>query len=289
MTNLNRGARSALTTALILAAGISAAAQQQKTFRYAVGPGASISVINTYGPVSVRPSASGQVIVTATTHSSKVEADCSQHGNRIQVQSHFLQRAGSNEGRVDYELQVPPDTMVMVRTSTGPITAQSLSGEVTLEADAAAINVSDLNNAHLHVRTVNGPVTLTNLAGGYADVTSVAGTVNLNNVSGQRVAINTTSGRIIAAGGVSTPGDYSLITHSGDIDVALPASAAVEITARSVNGSVQNDFPLQPIPHTPLALTEGRSLAGTNAPGADTGSAELRLRSFSGKIQVRKQ
>ena len=37
--------------------------QEKKDFSYAVGPGAVISITNNYGPIAVRPSGSGQVVV----------------------------------------------------------------------------------------------------------------------------------------------------------------------------------------------------------------------------------
>ena len=80
-------------------------------------------------------------------------------------------------------------------------------------------------------------------------------------------------------------GDYMLVNHSGDIDVVLPAFASVDLTARSITGSVENDFPLQQKPHSSFVPSPGRAFAGTS----NTGASSVQLRSFSGKIRVKKR
>jgi len=43
-------------------------------------------------------------------------------------------------------------------------------------------------------------------------------------------------------------GVYALTSHSGDIEVSLPTSASVRVTAKSVKGRIDNGFPVQPRP-----------------------------------------
>ncbi|MGB9106465.1 MAG: hypothetical protein WCC59_17055, partial [Terriglobales bacterium] len=106
--------RTALGLAAVVALAIPAAAAEKKEFRYNVTPGASVTVVNNYGPVRIRASRARQVVVTATPSSSKVEVDSAQNANRVEVRTHFLQKAGESDGRVEYEIQVPADTNVMV-------------------------------------------------------------------------------------------------------------------------------------------------------------------------------
>ena len=51
------------------------------------GSGAAISIINQYGPISVKPAAGNQVVVTAILHSDRAEIDQSQSGNRVDILS----------------------------------------------------------------------------------------------------------------------------------------------------------------------------------------------------------
>src|ERR1700752_255195 len=84
-----------------------AIAENKKEYRYTVGPKATVSVINTYGAVLVRPASGNVVVVNATTYSEKVEVDQAQSGNRVDLQSHLLDGATAENARVDYEVQVP--------------------------------------------------------------------------------------------------------------------------------------------------------------------------------------
>lgn len=272
----------ALGVVLALAMG---AAAEKKEFRYRVAPGAAVSVISDFGPITLRPSSGGQVIVSATTHSDKIEVDSAQNGNRVDVRTHFLQKATAEEGSVDYEVQVPRDASITIRTATGPVKVQNAGTELIIDSDTSKVEVSDISNGHLKVRTVGGPIVLTNIRNSYLDVSSVSGPVTLEKVSGKMVTANTTASAIQYSGDFGEGGEYSLSSHSGNIDVVLPAAASVDITARSVNGSVQNDFPFRPQTHPTFAGTQGRSLAGT----ANAGASSVRLRTFSGTIRVKKQ
>ncbi len=256
-----------------------------KQFRYTLAPGGSVSVVNEYGRVTLKPSAGRQVIITATPSSDKVEVDCAQNGNRVEVRSHFLQRASQQEGQVDYDIQVPPDTTISVRTGSGPVHVEKLRGDVTLEGDGAAIEVRDLSGALVHARTVSGPITLNNVVSGHVELSSVTGNVSLTNVTGPKVTVNTTKGAIAYTGNCAGGGEYSLTNHSGNIDIALPADASVDLTARSINGKVQNEFPFQPKAHASFPVEQGHSFAGTS----NSGASVLRLRSFTGTITVKKQ
>ena len=270
---------------LMLGLGVAAVAADKKEFRYQVSPGSSISVTNRFGPVILHPATGRQVVVTATPYTDKVQIDGSQNGNRVVFRTYILQKATPEEGRVDYDIQVPSDASVTIRCSTGPVKIERMNGDIMVESDTAAVGVRDVSNAHVHVRTVDGPIRLTDIRRGHVEITSVGGEVTLNNVGGTMVSVNTTGGNIHYQGDFSTSGDYTMVTHSGDIDVTLPAGASVDVTARSVKGSVENDFPLQPQSHPTMRITQGKSFAGTSS----TGASSLRLRSFSGKIRVTKE
>lgn len=262
----------------------SSAAAEKKEFRYNVAPGASLTVINDYGTVRVRATQGRQIVVTATPSSSKVEVDDAQTANRVEVRSHFLQKASDSEGRVEYDIQVPADTDVMIRTATGPVQVQGVSGDVSVDGDTAKVEIRD-SNGHVKARTVSGPVTLANLKDGFVEAISVGGPMTLNNVCGKNVAVNTTGGAITYAGDFAGGGQYSISSHSGTIDVTMPASASVDVSARSVSGNVENDFSLNPPAHPAAALAMGKSLAGT----LNSGASSVHLRTFSGKIRVKKQ
>ena len=277
-----RAAKVAVVFVLVSAAF--ATDEVRKEYRFKVHHRASVSIVNQYGPISVKPGNGHQVIVTAVLHSDKVEVEQSQAGNRISIASHLLPGADADTGRVDYEVLVPANANVSLHSTTGPLRAEKLTGDVIVEGNMANVDVRDLSDGHVHVKTLNGPVTLTNINDGHVEITSVGGDVALKAVNGPLVHVNSTSGRILYDGDFGGGGEYSLMTHSGDIDATAPSYASIDVVASSAQGKVENDFPLQPS-HSSFAAKAGSAFAGTMGKAASS----VKLLSFSGKIHLKKR
>lgn len=278
-------------TAKLVAIGVIVAgtlvAESKKEYHFAVGPKAGVSVLNPYGSISVKPSLNNTVVVNAVLHSDKVEVDNNQSGNRVDIQSHLLPGADAESGRVDYEVLVPPDASVTLHSTTGPLRAERLHGDVTLEGAGAEVDVRDVSDAHVHVRTVNGPVNLENVQNGHVEIDSLSGEVTLNHVTGPLVQVISTSGRINYTGDFGNGGEYRLTSHSGDIEATIPEWTSADVSARSVRGEVHDDIPLQPKTHNWFPIDKGRAFAGTM--GRVAASSTVVLRTFSGKIHLRKR
>jgi DUF4097 and DUF4098 domain-containing protein YvlB len=262
-------------------------AETHKEYRFNVGPRAGVSVNNPYGSVSVKPSTGNLIVISAVLSSDKVEVDNALVGNRVDVQSHLLPGADAQSGRVDYEILAPADASITLHSSTGNLRVEKLHGDVSLEGAAATVDVRDITNAHVHIKTLNGPVTLTNVQDGHIEIDSLSGNVTLRGVNGPLVQVVSTSGGISYIGDFGDHGDYRFTSHSGDIDAVVPGSTSADVSARSVRGEVHDDIPLQPKQHTSFVLKEGVALWGTMGRAAI--SSTVVLRSFSGKIHLRKR
>ena len=262
-------------------------AQSRTEYHFLVGPKAGVSVSNPYGSISVKPSTDNQVVVNAVVHSGKVEVDKSQNGNRVDIRSHLLAGADSQSGRVDYDVQVPADASITLHCSDGSLRAERLRGDVSLEGAGAVVDVRDIDDGHVHVKTMNGTVNLSNIQNGHVEVDSLSGDVTLNGVTGPLVQVVSTSGRINYIGDFGNSGEYRLTSHSGDIDASIPEWTSAEVSARSVRGEVRDDIPLQPKAHTWFPLDKGRAFVGTM--GRVAVSSTVVLRTFSGKIHLSKR
>jgi DUF4097 and DUF4098 domain-containing protein YvlB len=262
-------------------------AESHKEYRFSVGPKSGLSVNNPYGSITVKPSTGNTVVIDAVLHSDKVEVDNSQIGNRVEVQSHLLQGADADSGRIDYDILAPADASITLHSSTGTLRAEKLRGDVTLEGAAATVDVRDVTDAHIHVKTLNGPVTLTNVQDGHVEVDSLSGAVTLDHVTGPLVQVISTSGGISYAGDFGDGGEYRLTSHSGDIDAVVPDYTSADVVARSVRGEVHDDIPLQPKTHSWFDIQPGRAFMGSMGRAAI--SSTVVLRSFSGKIHLRKR
>jgi DUF4097 and DUF4098 domain-containing protein YvlB len=281
---LSRQRAANLVVVMVLVGAVMASAESRKEYRFKVGRRASISILNQYGPVSVRAGARKQVIVTAILHSDKVEVDQGQSGSRVTLLSHLLPGADATSGQVEYQVLVPADASVTLHSSTGPLHVEKLHGDVILEGNTATVDVRDLSDGHVHVKTLNGPVTLTNIVDGHVEVTSLSGDVMLNAVSGPLVEVNSSSGKINYDGDFGGEGEYSLTSHTGDIEATAPGDASIDVTARSEQGKVVSDFSLQP-KHTSFTIRAGSAFAGTVGKAASS----VKLFSFSGKIHLKKR
>jgi DUF4097 and DUF4098 domain-containing protein YvlB len=278
-------------TAKVLAIGAIVAgtllAESRKEYHFSVGPKAGISVVNPFGSISVKPSPNNTVIVNAILHSDKVEVDNSQNGNRVDIQSHLLAGADAESGRVDYEVLIPADASITLRSSTGTLRAEKLHGDVSLEGAGATVDIRDISNAHVHIKTMNGPVNLDNVQNGHVEIDSLSGDITMKGVNGPLVQVVSTSGRITYIGDFGNSGEYRLTSHSGDIEATIPEWTSADVSARSVRGEVHDDIPLQPKNHTWFTVDKGRAFAGTM--GRVAVSSTVVLRSFSGKIHLRKR
>lgn len=272
------------TAALMsLLVGLALAADRRQEIKYTLAPGGSVSVVNELGPVTVHGVPGRQVTIVAITHSDKVEVEGNQYGNRLDVRTYVQQRVSGNEARVEYDVSVPQDVAITVHADGGPITVERMREDAVLEGDSAQVEVHDVANCHVHVRTLSGPITLRNITNGHVELSSVSGDVRMENVSGRKLSVNATRGNIYYEGEFGEDGTYTLINNSGNIDVTIPTTASVDLTAHSVTGSVENDFPLRQKTHSFLP-SSARTLVGTS----NTAGSSVDLRSFSGRIRVKK-
>ncbi|MGA2234280.1 MAG: DUF4097 family beta strand repeat-containing protein [Terriglobales bacterium] len=287
MASLQQASLQKTTVAtLVLASCLASAAlaETKKEYRFTVGPNANVSVDTQYGAISVKPGSGNQVVVTATLKSDIVEVDNQQNGNRIEIASHLLRGVDQQAGQVDYELLIPPDATLNLHSSTGPLSVERLQGDLTLEGTDAVVNVRNVGNGHVHVRTMRGPITLTDVRNGHVEIASISGDIHLKSVTGPLVQANSGSGKIFYDGDFGSGGDYRFTTHTGDIEALVPADVSADFRAHSVLGRVQHDFPLQPR-HSRFSEEVGRSFVGTTGKAA----SEVVLRSFSGKIRLKQR
>jgi DUF4097 and DUF4098 domain-containing protein YvlB len=267
----------------VLAGTALVSAETRREYRFTVQQNASISITNQFGPITVTTGAGNQVVITAITSSGKVEVDQGQRGDRIDVVSHLLAGADADSGRVEYEAVVPPDASVSLRSATGPMYAEKLRNDVTVEGATANVEVRDISGAHVHIKTLDGPVILSNIRDGHIEVNSVGGDVRLTAVSGPLVQVSSGSGKIHYDGDFGAGGQYTLRSHTGDIEALAPAYASIDVIAHSEKGLVENDFPLEP-EHTSFVVKAGSAFAGTVGKAA----SKVKLFSFSGKIHLKK-
>jgi hypothetical protein len=125
-------------------------AEDSKIVTYTAKKNAVISITNNYGPITVKPSAGRQVVVRSIAHSKGVKFEHEEHGKRIALQS-ISDQPGT--ALAEYAVLLPADSF-LVAVGGGTVHVEGLSGDLVLESGKALIEVNNINNAHVHVRTM---------------------------------------------------------------------------------------------------------------------------------------
>lgn len=146
----------------------------------------------------------------------------------------------NNDTQVDFTVHVPRGVRFAGSTVNGDVTAESLQSDVS---------------GH----TVNGDVEVS--TSGYAEGSSVNG--------GVRAVL----------GRADWSGSLEFSSVNGSVTVVLPGDVAADVTASTVNGSIDTDFPL-----TVQGRFSSRHLRGT----IGGGGRALRLETVNGSIRLKR-
>jgi DUF4097 and DUF4098 domain-containing protein YvlB len=282
---------------LLVALALVARAETREELRFTVGPRATVAIVNQYGNISVKPSPGNNlVVIVATRASDKVEIDRSPEtpdsnggANRVSITTHLLAGATPESGRVDYDVLVPADASVILQSATGILHAERLRGDVEVEGAQSSVDVRDISEAHVHVKTMEGAVTLTNIKGGHVEVESVSGDIHLVDVAAPQVRVSSTRGSISYDGDFGYTGEYRLTNHSGNIDAIIPQTTSAEIRAQSLKGKVQDDVHLKPKTHSIGVIPGAASFFGTTISTVSHSASSVLLSTFSGRIHLQKR
>src|ERR1051326_1259874 len=257
---------------------LSASAQTRKEYRYTVRPKPVITITNSYGGITVQPSGTNQVVVTTISYSDDISFLNEQAGNRIELRAES-KHGGTGLG--DYLVLVPADSNISLRSCAGKLHAERMRGDVMFEATMATVEATKMRSAHIYVKTLSGPVVLSDIRDSRLSVQSVSGNINMDRVAESAVEAHSGSGAIKYEGDPGVDGDYVISSHSGDLEVTIPASAPVDIRTHSVNGtSDQGDSAFRGAP------TQGQKNLFVK-PGMVRASRFV-LRSFKGSIRLKR-
>jgi hypothetical protein len=195
----------------------------------------------------------------------------------ITVEQNFSVGFDLYNSGIEFDIVAPPETALVIHTDSGDITANGMSGQMTLESSNGDI-FTDAGSGQVALTTKNGAITARNVSG-QVILSSVSGDVTATNVSGN-LTLSTSSGSVAAINAAAT-GDSSFETSDGDINfsgtlapgthdefhtsngdvtLTLPSSAAFQIRASTSAGSIDSAFStVVPAGGTPGAVAIGIS------------------------------
>jgi DUF4097 and DUF4098 domain-containing protein YvlB len=249
-------------------------------------PNPRISVSNPAGgKVTIRGWDRSEVHAIYSTSSSKAAIEVDQVPASGELEKvHFVTnvldaQAAPQEKTASYELDVPVGSSISVYNSEGSVTVERINGDEDVESINGAVTVND-SSGHVSVRSINGDINFARPSG-RVEATSVMGNLLFTGSTSPRVRAQTESGKIVFDGDFAPTGEYVMRSWRGDMDVAVSPSDSFELSARTVNGKVDNQLHLNKRGHEPLSHGEG--LFGYH----NQGDATVELKSYSGTIHVR--
>lgn len=168
-----------------------------------------------------------------------------------------------------------------IRSGSGATVTLLVPAATRLELDTsnAPIAVSDVSGG-VESRTSNGPVTLDGVAGALSVETS-NGPVTVGTSDPVTLAVQTSNGGITFDGALQ-PGDATLETSNGPVELRLPADAAFTVDATTSNGKATSEFAVDG------AVAESE-LQGTVGALDQAAATRITVRTSNGAITLTKE
>ena len=178
-----------------------------------LAPGGTVRLKTFSGRVNITGTSGGQVVIHAVRRASRerltdIKLEITQSGNTIEIDANHqvVERRNDNVVETDFDIQVPNQAKLDLRTFSAPITVTGVSGDLTADGFSSEIRLRD-----------------------------VAGPMRLKTFSGN-IEVESRNWR--------DGDDLKVNTFSGDITLHLPDSARGDLTFDSFSGSFNSDLPV---------------------------------------------
>lgn len=241
-----------------------------------------VTVRNLNGRINVKSWQKLEVLVVADHVSEKSEVDAEQVGNRIDIVTHLIsENVGPKELEANYEITVPEETELQVKTDSGWVVVERVTGDMTIETVTASVDLKEVAG-YLVIRTNEGSLVCFRCAG-RIDFRSTSGNATFTQPLSANVRASTLSnGRIVFDGNFLRGGIYKLQTYNGPIEVRFSETDSFDLSA-TTQGQVDSQATLKPPVHNRRPNSRfSNSLFGT----FNEGLARVELTSFNGTIRI---
>lgn len=240
------------------------------------------------GRIEVKSSKNSEVVVSATQTSNKIGIVAEQAEERVDVTASVLDSsAPAAELEANFQLTVPEEAELQLRTQTGLVYVEQVMGDMILQSVAGDIHLKEVSG-YIVVRTTGGSLVCTQCAG-KLDFSSVSGNAQVLQPGLTNVTLFTTSGNILFDGDFIRTGIYTMKSGRGTVEVHFSGNDSFDLKAQTAMGTVDNQAEayLKPdshgVRHMASRFTKG--LVGT----VGSGLAKVELSSYSGTIRILKR
>ncbi len=296
----------AATFAFACLGGLLAAAPAAADFRrqkeLALAPGGELLVDAAGGSVTVTGGANTGATVVITSTRDDIEDrysfELTSEPGRVRVISRRRGTGwsswfdGNGSGRLHFEVRVPRETRVDLKSSGGGIRVSDLKGNAKVRSSGGGLHIADIagdieagsSGGGVDVKQVRGDVRVTSSGGsvqvaqvtGDVDASSSGGGVHVDGVGG-RVTADSSGGSVSAVLAAGNGAGGSLSSSGGGVSVAIAGDSRLSIDASSSGGSVKCELPVR---------SSGKPSRTSLRGDLNGGGPLLKLRSSGGGIRI---
>jgi hypothetical protein len=176
-------------------------------------PGGTVRLKTFSGRVNITGTGGNQVVIKAVRRATRerladIRLEITQTGNVIDIDANHRihERRNDNVVETDFDIAVPNDVRLDLRTFSAPITVSKVGGDLVVEGFSSEIRLTDVAGPK-RVKTFSGKVT-------------------------------------VEARSWTDGDDMNVNTFSGDVTLRLPDTARGDITFDSFSGSFNSDLPV---------------------------------------------
>jgi DUF4097 and DUF4098 domain-containing protein YvlB len=268
--------------------------------KISASPRGSISIVNPAGSLHVTGWDRNEVRVTGTLGGGVRKMIFTRDGEEVTI--HVVPRDTYPLGDTsDLEISVPAASRLDIRTFSAGIEVVGVRGTLDMESMDGPMNVSGsprLINAEcvscdieiaapaevIEARSVDGAVTVRN-AKGSVTLNTVSGSLEMESDKVDEASMTSVSGDVSFRGQPGRNGSLSFQTHSGAIELHLPASLSADFQIVNFMGEIESAFGKPAVQKTESKIgNRPREMSFSTG----SGGARLNIESFSGTIAIHK-
>lgn len=237
-----------------------AAEPRRFTDHRAMNGDAKLAVRNVAGLIEVEAWDKPEFDLVATLGESTEKIDISGSAGDLKIEVKNHKSSYSNgDGETRLKLRVPAGVALsldgtsadlVVRGTSGPVTARTVSGDVDLKAAATQVTVQTVSG-DVRLEVPAARETKLNTVSGDAEVKGAAGSLTAESVSGDvqieggvftALDLKSVSGDLGVHAGFANDAKVKAESLSGDVRVNAPSSLSAEVTLKTFSGDKHCDF-----------------------------------------------
>lgn len=252
---------------------------------YEVGRPAELSLTTVSGEVRIQGADTNQIRVRAVKSGrdnarANTQVDVQQEGNRVVIhtraESSFASLGiGKNMASVEYDITVPRDCALAVKTVSADVHASGTRAGSRLQTVSGDVHVDDITGTS-SVTTVSGDVTATGLSGSLT-LHTTSGDARVERSSLRGFNLHSVSGDFEIETPLTRGEHYYAHTVSGDLWLAVPSGTGLTVQMRSISGEVISELQNADIIKSGRRHWQGR---------INGGGANVEMQSVSGDLRI---